>query len=48
MFAAAIFASSCTNKSGAIKALKEYGKAAYFNILKGYNVRKHKWSIIPL
>jgi hypothetical protein len=28
--------------------VKEYGKAAYFNILKGYNVRKHKWSIIPL
>lgn len=23
----------------------EYGRAAYFNILKGYNVRKHKWLV---
>jgi len=25
--------------------VNEYGWAAYFNILKGYNVRKHKWSV---
>ena len=26
----------------------EYGRAAYFNILKGFNVRKHKWSVCLL
>lgn len=25
--------------------VNEYGRAAYFNILKGYNVRKHKWDV---
>jgi len=25
-----------------------YGKSAYFNILKGFNVRKHKWEVIKL
>jgi hypothetical protein len=28
--------------------VKEYGRSAYFNILKGYNVRNHKWSVTPL
>jgi hypothetical protein len=28
--------------------VKEYGRSAYFNILKGYNVRRHKWSVVPL
>jgi hypothetical protein len=25
--------------------VNEYGRSAYFNILKGYNVRKHKWDV---
>ena len=25
--------------------VNEYGRAAYFNILRGSNVRKHKWSV---
>src|SRR5690554_823508 len=25
--------------------VNEYGRAAYSNILKGYNVRKHKWTV---
>lgn len=25
--------------------VNEYGRAAYSNILKGYNVRKHKWDV---
>ncbi len=25
--------------------VNEYGRSAYLNILKGYNVRKHKWDI---
>lgn len=28
--------------------VNEYGRSAYFNILKGQNVRNHKWSVEPL